>query len=87
MISLGRGFFDFHFRKLKEKDRIWTMGSWTIKLGVLRLQQWSANFNLHNQRPTDAQIWMRPHELSWEYLDTAIVSNIVRVIEVPLKSF
>ena len=62
MISLGRGFFNFHFENAEDQKRIWSTGTWNVKPGVIRMQPWSADFNPNNQRPTNAQVWVRLHD-------------------------
>ena len=61
------------------------MGTWTIKPGHIRLQPWSPDFNPNTQRPTNAQVCIKVHELPWEYWDASILSNMARGIDVLLK--
>ena len=56
-----------------------------MKPGLIRLQQWSPDFNPHNQRPTNAQVWIRIHDLSWEYWHPKILTNLASAIGHPLK--
>ena len=85
MISLGRGFYNFHFDEVVDREKIWSMGVWTIKPGHMRMQQWVPDFNPNSQRPTNAQVWARLYDLPWEYWDANILKNIARGIGIPLK--
>jgi hypothetical protein len=39
----------------------------SLKSGVLRLFEWASDFNMHNQRNTHAQVWIRLMALPQEY--------------------
>ena len=45
LISLGRGFFQILLNFEEDKARVWGIGSLHLKPGILRLQQWTQNFN------------------------------------------
>ncbi|KAF1870212.1 hypothetical protein Lal_00003418 [Lupinus albus] len=45
MISLGRGFYDFSFASLEDMRMVCSVGSWSLKPGILRLSLWSPDFN------------------------------------------
>ncbi|PON82607.1 Zinc knuckle CX2CX4HX4C [Trema orientale] len=85
LISLGRGFFHILLSSEVEKSKVWGMGSMNLKLGVLRLQPWFPNFNPHTQSSTNAQVWVRFHELPWVYWDRQILSDLARGIGVPIR--
>ena len=55
LISLGRGVFQIQFPTLDEKNRVWALGSFSLNLGILRLQQWSPDFNPYKQKITTAR--------------------------------
>ena len=85
MISLGKGFYNFNFTETLDRDKIWAAGVWTVKPGHLRLQPWTPDFNPNYQRLTNAQIWIKLHDLPWEYWDASILKNIARGVGIPLK--
>jgi len=43
------------------------MGTVNLKPGVLRLFEWSKDFNMHNQRNTHVRVWIRLMALPQEY--------------------
>ncbi|KEH40760.1 DUF4283 domain protein [Medicago truncatula] len=53
--SLGRGFYEFTFASYEDVCKFWAAGTVSLKLGVLRLFEWSKDFNMHTQRQTHAQ--------------------------------
>jgi len=67
MISLGRGYYEFFFASKMEMCNVCAAGTVTLKSGVLRLFEWSKDFNMHTQRNTHAQVWIRLLELPLEY--------------------
>ncbi|KEH19695.1 DUF4283 domain protein [Medicago truncatula] len=69
-IFLNRGDKPYTF-SFSSKDDVHTslaMGRVNLKLGLLRLSQWSKDFNKYSQRLTHAQVWIRLLDLpqdSW----------------------
>jgi len=63
MMSLGRGYYEFFFASEMDKCNVWAAGTVTFKPGVLRLFEWSKDFNMHTQRNTHAQVSIRLLEL------------------------
>jgi len=56
MMSLGRGYYEFFFATKMDMRTVW--GTVNLKLGVLRLFEWSKDFNMHTQHNTHAQVWI-----------------------------
>ena len=52
------------------------MGTINLKPGVLRLFEWKKDFNMHKQRNTHAQVWIRLLELPREYWMDRILCEI-----------
>jgi len=67
MMSLGRGFYEFFFASEMDIRTVWVACTVNLKLGVLRLFEWSKDFNMHTQRNSHAQVWIRLLELPQEY--------------------
>lgn len=65
--ALGRGFYEFFFCNETDMHTVWTAGTMNLRPGVLRLFEWSKDFNMHTQRNTHAQVWIRLLELPQEY--------------------
>jgi hypothetical protein len=66
MLSLGRGFYEFFFSNETDMCTVWAAGTINLKPGLLRLFEWSKDFNMHTQRNTHAQVWIRLLELPEE---------------------
>jgi len=49
MVSLGRGYYDFLFEHPDDLSRIWTAGNVSLHSGLLRISQWTKDFNLRNK--------------------------------------
>jgi len=60
------------------------MGTMNLKLGVLRLFEWAKDFNMHTQRNTHAQVWIRLLELPQEYWMERTLREIASVVGTPL---
>jgi len=58
MLSLGRGFYEFFFSNETNMRTVWSVGTMNLKPGLLRLFEWSKDFNMHTQRNTHAQVWI-----------------------------
>jgi len=67
MTSLGRGYYGFFFATEMDMCTVWAAGTINLKPGVLRLFEWSKDFNMHTQRNTHAQMRIRLLELPQEY--------------------
>ena len=67
LISLGKRYFQIMLNSNVDKNMVWSLGSLNLKPGVLRLQPWIPNFNLALHKSSNAQVWVRFYDLSWEY--------------------
>ncbi|KAK0578192.1 hypothetical protein LWI29_006536 [Acer saccharum] len=67
LISLGRGYYQILLKSPTDKTHVWGLGSVHLKPGILRLQPWVPDFNPSLQKSTNAQVWVRLFDLSWEY--------------------
>ena len=85
LISLGRGYYQILLKSPVEKNHVWGLGSVHLKPGILRLQPWVPDFNPSLQKSTNAQVWVRLFDLSWEYWHPKIISDLARGIGVPLR--
>lgn len=50
MVSLGRGYYEFSFVSYGDLRSVWAMGTTNMKLGVLRLIEWTKDFNAFTHR-------------------------------------
>ncbi|PNX84784.1 ap2-like ethylene-responsive transcription factor plt2, partial [Trifolium pratense] len=62
----------------------WSMGTISLKPGVLRLSKWTNDFNPYTQRQTHAQVWIRLMGLPQEYWRQRTLFEIASVIGTPL---
>jgi len=84
MLSLGRGFYEFFFSNETDMRTVWSAGTMNLKPGLLRLFEWSKDFNMHTQRNTHAQVWVRLLELPQEYWMERTLREIARAVGTPL---
>lgn len=84
MRPLGRGFFEFTFASDIDLRMVWASGTVNLKPGVLRLFEWTKDFNMHKQRNTHAQVWIRLMELPQEYWMDRTLREISSAIGTPL---
>lgn len=45
MVPLGMGYYDFHFESAEDLQKIWSAGTIDLKPDLLRLSQWTKDFN------------------------------------------
>ncbi|KAI9193780.1 hypothetical protein LWI28_000133 [Acer negundo] len=85
LISLGKGYFQIMLTSVADKTCVWGMGSLYLKLGILCLQPWVSDFNPAMEKSSNAQVWVRFYDLSWEYWHPKIISDLAKGIGVPLR--
>jgi len=49
MLSLGQGYYEFFFASQEDMRTVWAAGTVSLKRGLLRLFEWTKDFNLHTQ--------------------------------------
>lgn len=84
MTPLGRGYYEFFFSSEDDMRMVWAMGTVNLKPGVLRLFEWTKDFNMHKQRNTHAQVWIRLLELPQEYWMDRTLREIASAVGTPL---
>lgn len=84
LIPLGKGYYEFSFSSAEDLSCVWSIGSWNLNPGILRLFSWSPDFNPHLQKQTRAQCWVRILGLPQEYWRPKIVFAIANGIGVPI---
>jgi len=84
MMSLGRGYYEFFFASKMDKCNVWVAGTVSLQPGILRLFEWSNDFNMHTQRNTHAQVWIRLLELPQEYWMEQTLREIASAVGTPL---
>lgn len=45
MIPLGKGFYELSFSSPEDLHSVWAVGAWNLQPGLLRLSQWTPDFN------------------------------------------
>lgn len=84
LLSLGRGFYEFFFTNESDMQAVWAVGTVNLKPGVLRLFEWTVDFDMHNQRSTHAQVWIRLMALPQEYWMEQTLREIASAVGTPL---
>ncbi|KAK2663350.1 hypothetical protein Ddye_001924 [Dipteronia dyeriana] len=69
----------------RDNNKVWGLGSINLKPRVLRLQPWVPDFNPSLQKSTNAYVWVRFYDLSWEYCHLKIIFYLSKGIRVPLR--
>jgi len=84
LLSLGRGYFEFYFATEVDMRSVWAMGTIHMNLGVLRLFEWTRDYNMHKQTNTHAQVWIRLMEFPQEYWMERTLREIPSAVGTPL---
>jgi len=58
MVPLGKGYYDFHFDSAEDLRQIWAAGTINLKLGLIRLSQWTKDFKYLAQKQTHVSLWI-----------------------------
>jgi len=84
MLSLGRSFYEFFFASQEDMHTVWAVDTINLKPGLLRFFEWTKDFNLHTQRQTHTQVWIRLWELPQEYWMERTLYEIAGAVGTPL---
>jgi len=84
MVSLSKGYYDFHFDLADDLRKIWAVGTINLKLGLLRLSQWTKDFNYLSQKQTYVSLWIRLVELPQEYWRERTLKEIASAVGTPI---
>ncbi|KEH40655.1 DUF4283 domain protein [Medicago truncatula] len=84
MTPLGRGFYEFFFASDDDMCMVYAKRTVNLKPGVLRLFEWTKDFNMHKRRNTHAQVWIRLLELPEEYWMDRTLQDIASDVGTPL---
>lgn len=85
VVPLGKGFYEFSFALAEDLRSVWDASAWNLQPGILRLSQWSLDFNPSNQKITHAQCWIRIYELSQDYWRPKILFEIAGSLGTPIS--
>ena len=84
MRPLGSGYFEFIFSSVIDLHMVWASRTVNLKPGILRLFEWTKDFNMNKERNTHAQVWIRLMELPQEYWMDRTLREIASVVGTPL---
>lgn len=84
MIPLGKSYYEFCFASHEDLRKVWSVGSWHLKPGLLRLFQWVPDFNPNTQKQTHVQSWIRIHNLPQEYCRPKLLLEISNGVGTPI---
>ena len=85
MVPLGRSFYDFLFEHPDDFSRIWTAGTVSLQPGLLRLSQWTKDFNHYSHTQTHTSIWIRLVALPQEHWRERTLKEIASVVDTPIS--
>jgi len=84
MVPLGKGYYDFHFDSVEDLRKIWAAGTINLKLGLIRLSQWTKDFKYLAQKQTHVSLWIRLVELPQEYWRERTLKEIANAVGTPI---
>ncbi|XP_045802788.1 uncharacterized protein LOC123896450 [Trifolium pratense] len=73
-----------NLRSAEDKRKAWSLGTYNMKPGLLRLSKWELDFNPRTQRQTHVQAWVRIYDLPQEYWRPRILFEIAGGLGTPL---
>ncbi|KEH19239.1 DUF4283 domain protein [Medicago truncatula] len=85
MVNLGQGFYDFLFENHDDFNRTWTAGTVSLQPGLLRLSQWTKDFNHNAQTQTHASLWIKLVVLPQEYWRERTLKEIASAVGTPIS--
>lgn len=85
MVPLGKGFFEFSFVSPEDLRCVWTIGSWNLNPGLMRLFAWTPDFNPLSLKQNNSQCWIRIFELPQEYWRPKILFSIAGGLGTPIS--
>lgn len=81
----GEGYYELSFSSLEDLRSVWAVGAWHLNLGLLRLSQWTPDFQVNRQKQTHVQCWVRIHDLPQEYWRTKLLFEIAGGLGSPIS--
>ncbi|KAL8485573.1 hypothetical protein ACS0TY_027748 [Phlomoides rotata] len=84
LIPLGKGYFNIRFSSKDDRDRILKRRTWSVKLGLMRLQHWVLDFDPDKIKSSVTQVWIRIHGLPIEYWQNQVLWAMTLVIGTPI---
>ncbi|KEH28046.1 DUF4283 domain protein [Medicago truncatula] len=78
------GYYELCFATYEDLREVWALGMVNLKPSVMRLFEWTKEFNAHTKRHTHTQAWIRLWELPQEYWVERTLYEIARAIGTPL---
>ncbi|XP_057793450.1 uncharacterized protein LOC131010072 [Salvia miltiorrhiza] len=85
LIPLGKGYFTLRFTTAEDKATAKGKAVWELSKGLLRLREWTRNFDPFKENSPLADVWVRIHYLPIEYWNPQVISGIGRYLGHPLK--
>ncbi|XP_057771090.1 uncharacterized protein LOC130990880 [Salvia miltiorrhiza] len=85
LIPLGKGYFTLRFTTAEDKATTKGKAVWELSKGLLRLREWTRNFDPFKENSPLADVWVRIHYLPIEYWNPQVISGIGRYLGHPLK--
>lgn len=85
VIPAGRGFFQVFFKTMAEQSLTMSIGTISLRPGLVRVSRWVPDFNPETQRQSNAQVWIRIVGLPIEYWRPTNLCSIARAAGIPLK--
>ncbi|XP_057791360.1 uncharacterized protein LOC131008507 [Salvia miltiorrhiza] len=85
LIPIGKGYYTMVFSSADDKARAKHKLVWEVFGGLLRLREWSKNFDPFKEHSSLANVWVRIHYLPIEYWHAEILTGIARFVGHPLK--
>ncbi|KAL8520022.1 hypothetical protein ACS0TY_010820 [Phlomoides rotata] len=84
LIPLGKGYFNIRFSSREDRDRVFKCRTWSVKLGVMRLQHWVPGFDPEKITSSVTQVWIRLYGLPMEYWQTQVLWAMASIIGTPI---
>ncbi|KAL8509367.1 hypothetical protein ACS0TY_016537 [Phlomoides rotata] len=85
LIPIGCGYYNVQLLNLDDRDKILGRTSWSLKLGVIRVQHWVRDFNPYKTSTSIVQVWVRLFEIPMEYFQTPIIHALASALGTVIK--
>lgn len=82
---IGKGHYCLQFANNGDLNTVWTAGPINLHPGSMKLSLWCKDFVPEKQKQTNAQAWVRLHNLPFEYWHPRILLSIASILGSPVK--
>ncbi|XP_057803600.1 uncharacterized protein LOC131018933 [Salvia miltiorrhiza] len=85
VVPLGKRLFSIIFSSPEELSVAQAKSTWKMNPGIMRIRDWTPNFDPYKEASSLSQVWLRIYYLSHDYWDPEVIADIACQVGMPIK--